>query len=233
MYSFDSKIRYSEIGKDKKLTIGALVDYFQDCSTFHSEEVGLGFEYLEKEKKAWLLSSWQIDILRFPEFGETIKCATWAYDFKNFYGYRNFAIIDQTGEYIVKANSIWFFMDLVAGRPVKIDESQLKGYVREPMLDMEYLPRKLKTEGEFIKQDRFLVKKSNIDTNNHVNNGQYVKMAADYLPDDFKIKRMRAEYKKAALLGDAIVPAIANNDNEFIVSLCDEEEKPYAVVKFV
>ena len=34
MYSFDSRIRYSETDADGRLTPEKLIDYFQDCSTF-------------------------------------------------------------------------------------------------------------------------------------------------------------------------------------------------------
>ena len=42
---------------------------------------------------------------------------------------------------------------------------------------------------------------------------------------------MRAEYKKAAVLGDVIIPRIsAGKEGETIISLCSQDGKPYAVV---
>ena len=35
MYTFDSRVRYSETGEDGLLSLPAIVDYFQDASTFH------------------------------------------------------------------------------------------------------------------------------------------------------------------------------------------------------
>lgn len=37
MYSFKSKIRYSETDSRGRLSLEALLDYFQDCSAFQSE----------------------------------------------------------------------------------------------------------------------------------------------------------------------------------------------------
>ena len=82
------------------------------------------------------------------------------------------------------------------------------------------------------KKESFLIVKHHIDTNHHVNNGQYVQMAMEFLPDDFRISQMRAEYKKAALLGDMVVPYINIEEKKCIVLLCDETQKPYAVVEF-
>ena len=62
MYSFESRIRYSETGSDGKLTILSLMDYFQDCSTLQSEDLGVGLSYLLERNMVWVVSSWQIAI---------------------------------------------------------------------------------------------------------------------------------------------------------------------------
>ena len=70
MYTFDSRIRYSETDETGALSLLGVINYMQDCSTFQSEDIGLGVEYLEKKKRAWLLSSWRIVIDRYPVLGE-------------------------------------------------------------------------------------------------------------------------------------------------------------------
>ena len=42
MYTFDSRVRYSETDSGGKLTMASLINYFQDCSTFQAEELGVG-----------------------------------------------------------------------------------------------------------------------------------------------------------------------------------------------
>ena len=81
---------------------------------------------------------------------------------------------------------------------------QQEAYVLHEKLDMDYAPRKIALPEEMEKKEYFLIVKHHIDTNHHVNNGQYVQMAMELLPDDFRISQMRAEYKKAALLGDMV-----------------------------
>ena len=49
MYTFDSRVRYSETGEEGLLSLPAIVDYFQDVSTFQSEDLGIGIDFL-KEK---------------------------------------------------------------------------------------------------------------------------------------------------------------------------------------
>ena len=55
-YSFNSRIRYSEVGADYNLTMLSLLDYFQDASIFNSEAVGRDFRVLDRENRAWFLA---------------------------------------------------------------------------------------------------------------------------------------------------------------------------------
>ena len=48
MYTFDGRVRYSEIDHKGTMTLPALINYFQDCSTFQSEDLGLGTEVLKQ-----------------------------------------------------------------------------------------------------------------------------------------------------------------------------------------
>ena len=56
-YEFDGRVRYSEIDHRGTMTLPALINYFQDASTFQSEAIGLGMDRLKHDRKAWVLSS--------------------------------------------------------------------------------------------------------------------------------------------------------------------------------
>lgn len=232
MYAYDSRVRYSEVDVNQELTVTGIINYLQDCSTFQSEDLGLGLDYLKAHHRAWWLSSWQIIIERKPRFGEKIVISTWPYDFKGMYGYRNFTIQDQQGNYLVKANSIWFFFDTAAGRPVKVEEQDIRGYSsgEEQKLDMEYAPRRITLPDTWEEIEPIAVAMHHIDTNHHVNNAMYVEIARETLTEDVRIRELRVEYKKAAVLGDLIYPRITRQGDTYTVALCDKEGIPYAVI---
>ena len=232
MYSFNSRVRYSEINKDKQLDLASIINYFQDCSTFQSEDNGIGLSYLEERNRVWLMYSWQIIVNRYPTLGENITTGTWAYDFKSMYGYRNFIIKDSNDQICAVANSIWVLLDTKTHRPVRITEDDIHGYTIEEKYNMEYAPRKIKIPKDLKSYDSFTVIKSNLDTNDHVNNGQYIKMAEEYLPPEFKIKQLRAEYRMSALLGDTIVPMVNESKDTYTVVLADTKGTPYTVIEF-
>ena len=234
MYSFSSRIRYSQTDSEGNLSIIALLDFFQDCSIFHSEELGLGLSYLQKKNLAWVLNSWQIDIGRCPKLGETVEIGTFPYDFKSFLGYRNFFMKDENGINIAMANSVWTLLDTHNMRPARPEPDIVQGYQLSERLDMEYAGRKIRTgeQDEAETAGELIVRKHHIDTNQHVNNGQYVLMAMDYVPKDFTISRLRAEYRKSAVLDDIIYPKIWCKEGIITVSLDNESGETYAIAEF-
>ncbi len=233
MYKLEGQVRFSECDTTKNITLPGIINYFQDCSSAQSEQIGHGIDYLKERQKAWVLSSWQIIVERYPQLGEEVEVGTWATDFKGLYGMRNFSMKTKSGEMLAYANSIWVFMDVASGRPAKPEKEEVEAYKIEAPLEMDYAPRKIKVPEKAILVDTFPVRKYHIDTNNHVNNCQYVQMALEVLKEDMKIRQVRVEYKKSAVYGDVILPKIAEEAERIVVELCDMEEMPYAVVEFV
>lgn len=232
MYRFDSRVRFSETDTQGRITLEALMDYFQDCSTFQSEDLGVGFEYLRKRDEAWVLSYWQVVIEEYPRLGEKIQICTLPYDFKGCFGYRNFFMENEAGERIACANSLWTLLNMKKMFPVKPSQEILDAYEIEEKIPMDYEPRKIVVPGEGKQAEEITVRNHHLDVNGHVNNGQYVRLAGGYLPEGTMVHQLRVEYRKQALLGDVMVPYICEEGNKRIISLCDSEGKPYAVVEF-
>ena len=233
MYSFKSRVRYSEVGEDKKLSLNSIINYFQDCSTFQSELLNNGVERLEELHRVWVLSSWQVVVGEYAKMGKEIKITTIPYEFKGFMGMRNFIIQDSEGRKLAWANSNWTHLDISTGLPARLTLADTDNYVLGEKMEMDYAPRKIKLPEDMIAQEAFTVQKHHLDTNHHVNNCQYVCMAEDFLPESFKIYQMRAEYKMQAKLGDVICPKVKTETDKVVVSLDNIEGKAYAIVEFL
>ena len=232
MSSYDAIVRYSETCGRKTSSMATIANYFQDCAILQSEEVGIGLDYLAEHNRAWFLISWQIEVDRYPELGEQIKVRTWAYDFKASLGFRNIDVIDGEGNRIVKAASIWSYVDTESMRPVKIDQEVAEAYPMEPAIDMEYAPRKIKLWDEYTKVDTRHVMSYQIDSNNHMNNEAYIALAQEYVEDITDITAVRAEYKMQYVKDDVIVVKRARDGKYVQILLCDEEDRVKCVVQF-
>ena len=112
IFSMDGKVRYSEVDENGTVTAGALINYLQDSTMLHSEVLGGGVKHLDEIGNGWFLSAWQIDIEKVPKLYENITVYTNPYEFKGFFGNRNFWIENENKERMVAANSIWIYMDI-------------------------------------------------------------------------------------------------------------------------
>lgn len=232
MYEYNSRVRLSEVDQNRRMTLNAVLNHFQDCSAFQSEDLGVGLDFLEARKRMWVLSSWRIVVYRYPKMGEQIRVGTWPYEFDRIVGRRNFRLLDEEGQVAACADSQWVFMDMGRMRPVRVDEEVGSAYELEPKLDMGEESAHILIPEQLASHETFSVHSGHLDVNHHVNNGQYVQMAANYLPEDFVIHQMRAEYKKSAVLNDTIYPKVGNTENGYTIVLGDEAGKPYAVIEF-
>ena len=235
MYQLKSKVRFSEVNREKKLKLAALTDYLQDTCTFQSEELGAGMDVLRERNEAWILSSWEIVIKKLPKISDEIFIGTFPCSFKGFYGHRNFYVTDEQGEELVRANSLWVYINFATKKPARIPEEVASRYdeVIEEPLKFDWSDRKIKIEGDGRAEKPVTVLEYFIDTNEHMNNGKYIMVAEAYLPEGFKTERIRAEYRKAAVLSDVLYPVIYIQTNAVTVVLQNEEQKPYAVIQFI
>lgn len=236
MYSFTSRIRYSETDPKGYLTPESVLDYFQDCSCFQSEDLGVGVSYLAKNKMVWLLSAWQIIIDRYPEAGEIIKISTFPYAFKSFLGFRNFLMQDESGKTVAYASAIFSLVHVDTYMPARMTELMKEKYILKERLPMQYEDRKIAVYAVGEKRSKIEVKKHHLDVNNHVNNGQFIRIAFEILEKkdgllEENVWQIRAEYKKSAIMGDVLYPEVITGVNMVTIILSDVCGVPYAIVE--
>lgn len=233
VYEYETVIRYSEVDKNGFLTPLALIDLFQTTSTFQSEEIGFGIEYLKSKHCAWVLSSWQICLDKLPRFKDKVYIRTWSYGIKSALGYRNFVILDENKNVLSYAGTLWVYIDIESGRPVKPPVEMVEAYDSSDKFEMDYAPRKIPLPEDMTQMSDFEVKYYFIDTNNHMNNEKYILAATEFIPDDFHVKEIRAEYKKQALLGDIITPKVSVTKDSVIVAMYDDHGDHNASIQFI
>lgn len=230
MYTFDSKVRYSEIDQEGFLKPVSLIQYMQDCSCFQAESLDDGIEQTRKTGVAWVLTFWQIVIDSYPKYRQPITIGTQAWGFNSLMGLRNFAIMDEAGLYQVKANSMWVMMDLKKGHPVKIIEDVAKKYSVGERLEMDYCERKIRLPENMEQREPVEIRFHHIDTNQHVNNVAYMEIALEVLKQPIRPKEIRIEYKMQAKLGSYMYPRIGFDGTFYVISLENEKGRAYAVV---
>ncbi len=255
MYEIKERVRYSEVRENGKMDLLGVVNLLQDCSTFHSHDVGMSIEKVLELKRAWLLSAWDIRVYVFPALYEEITIGTSPHLFRGIFAYRNFWIKNKAGEYLIKADSEWFCIDTEKGRPQKITE-ELVAPFGEPKdeLHLPPLQRKISFPEDWEEGEDFPVPREYLDTNHHMNNARYIAIAEEILyqksgepafsfpehcerdtRENLKQEKekkeeslsfgIRAEYLKAYTYGDHIFTRIAIESNRKCVAFYNQNKE--------
>lgn len=241
MHEYQAIVGSSRVGADGRLTIGAAVDYMQDCEWFDIVGERSASAYFEEKGVGMFVVSRQLDLLRMPLFSEKITVRTWAYDCTRLLGFRNTLICDGAGEVCVASYSIGSFVEKEKGRSARVPQAIADSIFKDAKYPMEYLPRKItvpEEAGELFPPER--VCKYHIDNNRHMNNARYLEIAEDCLPEEFLFNQLRVEYRTPAKRGDRITPRMfcgegksaGGRERTRIVSLCDQDGRLNAVVEF-
>ena len=231
-YEWKNRVRFSETGADLCLTLPGLLDYFQDIATFHAEELGIGVQYLHPKGMAWFLAAWQITVHRYPEYFEPIVIGTMPYRFRGSIGCRNFYLKTEEGELLAVADSTWTLMDVAQGHMVALPERAVSGFATEPRLEMDYKGRRIALPEQMQEREPFYVRRDHLDSNGHVNNGQFVRMAMEYLPPNVRVLELRVEYKQQLRPDQLVFPHVADEPDGGVVTLETKESGVCAVVAF-
>ena len=234
-YGYKTRIGYHEVDADRKLTLCSAINLFQDCGGFHGEDCGYSNKGLAEMGLAWILSSWQIVIRKMPDLSEWVNLSTYPYKYKHFLANRYFLLESETKEEYIRADSVWILMDMNNYKPVRIPAEMAAAYGGSTGEDADIFKgydfggRKIAAAGEFQTLDSIGVAPYMIDTNHHVNNEQYVRIAQSLLPADYTWNAFRAEYTKQARLGDTLIPGLFLSEDKCQISLCTESGEQYFI----
>ncbi|MGL5378949.1 acyl-[acyl-carrier-protein] thioesterase [Clostridium sp.] len=207
-FSKDYEIHYYEVDCNLNCTIKSLINFIEDIGTTQSEGLGVGIDYLNERKMAWVFYQYDINIKRYPRHGETIKIVTEPYGFKRFYALRSYDMYDESGEKIVEAKAVFFLIDIEKRRAMRVPADQYEVYGVDGDIKGNVNIERLEKLEEAMYSKSFGVRFSDIDSNNHVNNTKYVEWAMESLPveiiKDYELERIVVTFEKECHYGQEI-----------------------------
>lgn len=231
MFEYHTVVSYSRTDKNKQVPIYEILNYMQDCTSFQSESLGVGLDYMESIKKAWLLLSYHIEKKKPIGMGQKITVGTTPVNFGKVFGERQFYIKDEDGNYLIKANSIWILMDMNTRTPIRIKEEDVKMFSIASAFDDVPVSRRMNLSEKKERGQNLKVLKTYIDNNGHVNNADYLRAAAELLPDGFDWNDIKIIYQKEARQGDVLISFIHQEKEGFGISFEKEQGEVFAKIK--
>ena len=258
MYSLNYKVTTSTCDSEGKLKLYSALQMMQDCSEMWIDsEPGIK-QYFAEQNMAQLLATRQVEVVRVPEYKEELTVTSTVYGMKPMFGFRNTFIYDAEGKPCYKTWSMGAFVDKSTGKLKRVDDATIASMSLEPQLEMNYKDRRIILPKAPIKREQsdagtdssereetrpevkqgaetlapIRVLRADIDYNKHMNNANYVRVAMELLPADFKVSGLRVEYRVAAKLGDLLIPTIYQIEGGIIVSL-STGDNVCAIIEFM
>lgn len=232
MFSFQTKVSYSRVNRKGIVPYYEVVNYLQDCSTFHADELGHGVDYKNAQKKAWVLISYKIQMIKPIFYGQEIEVGTSPTSFRKLFASRQFYIKDMEGNYLVKADSIWILMDLESRKTVRIAEEDMRGYQLETLFKDIEASRKIKLSQERNQYRPFQVLATYIDSNCHMNNADYLRAVEEFLEDTQRYQQLEIVYHKEAVEDETIIPFLHPEDNGVGISFENKSGELLTEIRF-
>lgn len=227
------RIKLSDIGKDNKATNKAILSYLEDVGGKHSDIAGYGVLDIERTHLSWVLIEWKLKIIRRPNYAEKIKAVTWSRNAIRCYAFRDFKLYDEQNNVIAVATTKWVLVDTEKGKIVRIDDALLQKY--KPELELRAFDKqtedfeKIYEPEEYQAEEEYIVRKSDIDVNNHMHNLNYVDLANVVLPEEVynkeNLNNIRITYKKEIKLGETVKCKYSCVDGKHFVVVKSQNEK--------
>ena len=234
-------INIYDVDSNYKCKYSSLMNYLWDIVVSQSDSLG-ETDHGFVNNCIWVLLKYDLKIIEYPKFRDTITVETDIVGVKKLYGYRSITIKDSKDNVLISGLSTAILIDYDKRRPVKMSAEQCKVYGIEKELE-ESIPLDdfIKLEETKYSKD-YTVRYSDIDSNKHVNNVKYIEMAVDTLPrnilNEYEISNIKILFKHEAMDESSlhIHSNVIENDENTLTTihtiLDDEHDKPITKLEF-
>ena len=177
-------LRVSECDVNGRWRLGAMLLEMQEAAGEHSATEGCGRETLVKMGLAWVVVRMEIQIRRYPSYGEKVRIRTFHRPTRHRFFPRFFQIWDESGELIAQASSLWLLLDLESRQSVSADR------LPRPLTDNSDMEEPLRWPGGIIPAEApertvsYEAVYTDLDANRHVNNTKYADWLCNVLGTD-------------------------------------------------
>lgn len=206
IYEKEIELYYYDVDRRKQMTPVAILKAFSEVAATHND-LNSG-QNVDKQGYGWMLNKWSVKILKYPEIYDKIVVKTWVSKIDRFFVNREFSIENQNGEEIIQASSIWIFMDMVKRRPTRLNEDLIDYSItidKSYNTDFERVSKSLEMENS----SEFIVRRNEIDLNQHVNNLVYFDWVLENVPEEIyfnkELKYFEIDYKKEIIYPNTVV----------------------------
>lgn len=173
------------MGQQQKATPVTILTLLEETAADHCLAIKHSLYDLLQQNIGWVLLSGRMLMERYPLYKEKITIRTWLSDFKTFRGVRENIIFDEQDNIIGRAKGLWLFFDIKRRRPTRVSDEILERWTINPEKSIEgNHNKKIEPIVSAKYRNEFLVRRFDMDSNEHVNNLRYLQWAMESIPDE-------------------------------------------------
>lgn len=200
-----------------------LLNFMQEVAGNHARLLGVAVSDLQQRGLTWVLSRLHLQISELPCSRDDLVIHSWPSLREGLFTCREFMICSPGGDTLAQATSSWAVIDLTTRRPVRLSELGLS-YLLDPQRAIADSFPTLPLLEQVLSQQRFMVRRSDLDMNCHVNNVVYARWLLETVPqgiyDGCRLASIELGFRAEAFAGEEVVAEIAQQtageDNWFV-----------------
>ena len=216
-YQMKMKIPFDMADMNGHIKLPDVILLSLQVSGMQSIELGVSDkDVLEQYNLVWIITDYDIDVVRLPQFAEEITIETEALTYNRLFCYRRFTIYDEAGQEIIRMVATFVLMDRESRKVHPVVPEIVAPYQSEFSKKLLRGPKYAEME-EAISKD-YHVRFYDLDMNGHVNNSKYLDWVFEVMGADFLInhipKKINLKYVKEVRPGGMITSSYELNQLE-------------------
>lgn len=216
-FHYPCEVGSYQVHPDGNLSLTSLADLFQETAWRHADSADFG-RNLGEDDLMWALSRLDIRVNKFPKWGDKIHLFTGGRGADKLFAFREFLISDQNQQVLARGMSSWLLLNSISKR-IQKPESVLPAALFDPTVKPAWQPSKISVSGDLITSEEVIVRLSDLDLNNHVNNTSYIRWVEDLLFDhDILPDSLVVNYLSECRIGESVLIKLFKKEMGFILS---------------
>lgn len=210
-YQMKMKIPFDMADMNGHIKLPDVILLSLQVSGMQSIELGVSDKaILEDYNLVWIITDYDIEVVRLPRFAEEITIETEALSYNRLFCYRRFTIYDEVGQELIHMMATFVLMDRDSRKVHAVEPEIVAPYQSE--FDKKLLrgPKYQSLENPISKD--YHVRFYDLDMNGHVNNSRYLDWIFEVMGADFLTryvpKKINLKYVKEVRPGGVITSAV-------------------------
>lgn len=180
------------ININKRLGLYGMLGILQDVGAIHAEYMGVGMEAMIENNAFWVFTQQKLKMQRWPKWQDHVVVKTWPRKIHGLKAYRDYTI-HVGDELIGESVATFMVLDGKTRKPTqpKLSEEIINGI---PDKELEIIPEKVMVPSGLEYANTIMVRNSDLDMNNHVNNTKYAQWILDTIKLDYHRRFVVSEF---------------------------------------